>query len=120
MSVNIPQIANPRLVSTVLPNATAQAIYTATNNLRGILNSMSVCNATAGSVNFTLSIVSPAAVEYKIYSAFPIAANTTLFIKDHEVPIMDGWSLRVQQSSASAALHIVGVIGEITSTRGAQ
>lgn len=118
MSVNIPQLANPKAVTTVLSTATAADIYTASSSLRGILNSLSACNTSAASVNFSLAVMNGVSVAYQIYDEFPIAAHETLFLKDHEVPIFDGWSLRVQQSAATEALHIVAVVGEISSVRG--
>lgn len=119
MSVNIPQLANPKAVTIILSNATAADIYTAGNSLRAILNSLSACNTSAGSVNFSLAVMNGASVVYQIYDEFPIAAHETLFVKDHEVPIFDGWSLRVQQSAASEAIHVVAVLGEISSVKGA-
>ena len=118
MSVNIPQLANPKPVTIILDDATAADIYTASNGLRGILNSLSACNTSAGSVNFSLAVMNGVSVVFQIYDEFPIAAHETLFVKDHEVPIFDGWSLRVAQSAATEALHVVAVVGEISSVRG--
>ena len=119
MSVNIPQLANPKAVTTVLSTATAADIYTASSSLRGILNSLSACNTSAASVNFSLAVMNGASVVFQIYDEAPIAAHETLLVKDHEVPIFDGWSLRVQQDAASEAIHVVAVIGEISSVKGA-
>ena len=118
MSVNIPQLANPKVVTTVLSTAPAADIYTASSSLRGILNSLSACNTSAASVKFSLAIMNGVSVVFQIYDEFPIAAHETLFMKDHEVPVFDGWSVRVQQDAAAEAIHVVAVIGEINNTRG--
>ena len=118
MSVNIPQLANPKAVTTVLSTTTAADIYTASSALRGILNSLSACNTSAASVKFSLAVMNGVTVAFQIYDEFPIAAHETLFVKDHEVPIFDGWSLRVQQDAAAEAIHVVAVIGEMNATRG--
>ena len=119
MSINIPQIANPKPSTLILPDATALPIYTATNSLRGILNSISVCNPTVVADTFSISLFSPGAVLFDIYREVPIAAKETFILNDHEVPIFDGWSLLVKQGAATPSLHFVAVIGEISSTRGA-
>ena len=119
MSVNIPQLANLKAAPAAPVNATAVAIYTATSNLRGILNSISICNPSAAGDVFSVSLLSPAAVTYDIYRAKPIAAKETFVLAEHEVPIFDGWSLMVKQGAAAASLHFVAVIGEISSVKGA-
>lgn len=119
MSVNIPQLANPKAVTTVLSTSTAADIYTAGSSLRGILNSLSACNTSAASVKFSLAVMNGASVVFQIYDEMPIAAHETLFMKDHEVPVFDGWSVRVQQDAVAEAIHVVAVIGEISSVKGA-
>lgn len=116
MSVNIPLIANTKGVFLDLTGTTAVDVYESSNQLRGTLESMSVCNDSAGSVNFTLQLNDGANL-FKIYDVFPIAAHTTLFIKDHNVPIPNGWQLEVIASGANA-LHVVAVIAEVSSVRG--
>jgi hypothetical protein len=118
MSINIPQLANPKALVSKPANATAVALYVATSNLRGILNSISVCNPTAAGDVFSVSLLSPAAVTYDIYREKPIAAKETFVLAEHEVPIFDGWSLMVKQGAAAASLHFVAVVGEISSVRG--
>jgi len=119
MSINIPQLANPKAFVSAPTNATAVALYTATSNLRGILNSLSVCNPTASGDVVSVSLLSPGSVTYDIYREKPIAAKETIILENHEVPIFDGWSLMVKQGAASASLHFVAVIGEVSSVRGA-
>lgn len=118
MSVNIPQLANPKAVTIVLSSVTPADIYTASNGLRGIVNSISICNVTAAADVFSISLVSPAAVVFDIYRDAPIDAHETIILKHHETPIFDGWSLRVEQGAAVESLHIVAVIGEMTVVRG--
>ncbi|NNH59449.1 hypothetical protein HLI01_22195 [Rhizobium laguerreae] len=115
MSVNIPFIANVKTICKDLTVTTVVDVYTGTTNLRGSLDSMSVCNDSAGSVNFTLQMTDGTNV-YKIYDVFPVAAHTTLFIKEHNVQMPDGWTLQVIASGANA-LHVVAVIAEVSPVR---
>lgn len=118
MSVNIPQLANLKAVSIILSTTTAADIYTASSSLRGMLNSLSACNTSAASIKFSLALMNGASVAFQIFDEFPIAAHDTLFLKDHEVPIFDGWSIRVQQDAAAEALHIIALVGETNNTKG--
>ncbi|MBB5663258.1 hypothetical protein GGE68_001434 [Rhizobium leguminosarum] len=115
MSVNIPFIANVKTICKDLTVTTSVDVYTGSANLRGSLDSMSVCNDSAGSVNFTLQITDGTNV-YKIYDVFPVASHTTLFIKEHNVQMPDGWTLQVIASGANA-LHVVSVIAEVSPVR---
>ncbi|MBY3073399.1 hypothetical protein HFO71_24090 [Rhizobium laguerreae] len=115
MSVNIPFIANVKTICKDLTVTTAVNVYTGTANLRGSLDSMSVCNDSGGSVNFTLQMTDGTNV-YKIYDVFPIASKVTLFIKEHNVQLPDGWTLQVIASGANA-LHVVAVIAEVSPVR---
>jgi hypothetical protein len=115
MSVNIPFIANVKTICKDLTVATVIGVYTGSTNLRGSLDSMSVCNDSAGSVNFTLQLTDGTNI-YKIYDVFPVASHTTLFIKEHNVQMPDGWTLQVIASGANA-LHVVAVIAEVSPVR---
>jgi hypothetical protein len=115
MSVNIPLIANARTVCLDLTVTTAVDVYESSNQLRGTLESMSVCNDSAGSANFTLQLNDGANL-FKIYDVFPVASHTTLFIKDHSVQVPVGWQLEVIASTGNA-LHVVAVIAEVSSVR---
>lgn len=119
MSINIPQIANPKATTVIPANATAVALYTSTGSLRAILNSISICNPTAAGDVFSVSLLSPGAVTFDIYREKPIAAKETFVLAEHEVPIFDGWSLMVKQGAATPSLHFIAVVGEISSVRGA-
>lgn len=119
MSINIPQLANPKALVSKPANATAVALYVSTSNLRGILNSISICNPSAAGDVFSVSLRSPAAVTYDIYREKPIAAKETVILAEHEVPIFDGWSLMVKQGAAAASLHFIAVVGEISNVRSA-
>lgn len=117
MSVNIPLIANIKAVCLDLTVTTAVDVYeSGTQGIRGALESMSICNDSAASANLTLQLNDGANV-FKIYDTFPVAAHTTLFIKEHNVPIRDGWKLQVIASAANA-LHVVAVISEVSSVKG--
>lgn len=116
MSVNIPLIANAKTVCKDLTVATAVDVYESSNQLRGTLESMSICNDSAASANFTLQLNDGSNL-FKIYDVFPIAAHTTLFIKDHSIQIPVGWQLEVIAGTANA-LHVVAVIAEVSSVRG--
>jgi hypothetical protein len=115
MSVNIPFIANVKTICKDLTTTGTIGIYTGITNLRGSLDSMSVCNDSAGSVNFTLQMTDGTNV-YKIYDVFPVASHTTLFIKEHNVQLPDGWTLQVIAGTANA-LHVVSVIAEVSPVR---
>lgn len=115
MSVNIPFIANVKNICLAIASTSAIDVYTGTANLRGSLDSMSVCNYSAGSANFTLQLFDGTNT-FKIYDAFPIASHTTLFIKEHNVQIPDGWKLQVVVSSATA-FNVVAVIAEVSPVR---
>lgn len=116
MSVNIPLIANAKTVCLDLTVTTAVDVYESSNQLRGTLESMSVCNDSGASANFTLQLNDGTNL-FKIYDTFPIASKTTLFIKDHSVQIPVGWQLEVIAGTANA-LHVVTVIAEVSSVRG--
>lgn len=116
MSVNIPLLANTKTVCKDLTVTTAVIVYTSSDQLRGTLESMSVCNDSAGSVNFTLQLNDGTNL-FKIYDVFPVGSHTTLFIKDHDFQIPSGWKLEVIASGANA-LHVVAVIAEVSSVRG--
>lgn len=116
MSVNIPLMANAKTVCKDLTVTTAVDVYESSDKLRGTMESMSICNDSAGSANFTLQLNDGSNL-FKIYDVFPIAAHTTLFIKDHSVQIPVGWQLEVIASAANA-LHVVAVIAEVSSVRG--
>lgn len=116
MSVNIPLIANTKAVWLDLTVTTAVDVYESSTQLRGTLDSMSVCNDSAASANFTLQITDGTSV-FKIYDTFPVAAHTTLFIKEHNVPLPNGWKFQVIAGTANA-LHVVAVIAEVSSVRG--
>lgn len=118
MSVNIPQLANPNTKATIPANATAVALYTSGSKLRGILNSISVCNPTAAGDVFSISLLSSGAVTFDIHRETPIAAKETIILRDHEVSIPDGWSLMVKQGAAAPSLHFIAVIGEVNPTKG--
>jgi hypothetical protein len=115
MSVNIPYIANVKTICKDLTTTGTIGVYTGTANLRGSLDSMSVCNDSASSANFTLQMTDGTNV-YKIYDLFPIASKVTLFIKEHNVQLPDGWTLQVIASGANA-LHVVAVIAEVSPVR---
>lgn len=115
MSVNIPFIANVKTICKDLTVTTAVNVYTGTANLRGSLDSMSVCNDSAASANFTLQLTDGTST-FKIYDVFPVAAHTTLFIKEHNVQLPDGWTLQVIAATANA-LHVVAVIAEVSPVR---
>lgn len=115
MSVNIPFIGNVKTVCLDLTTTAATEVYASIASLRGSLDSMSVCNDSAASVNFTLQIINSLGT-FKIYDTFPVAAHTTLFIKEHNVQLPDGWALQVIASAANA-LHVVAVIAEVSSVR---
>jgi len=115
MSVNIPYIANVKTVCKDLTTTSATAVYTGSQSLRGSLDSMSVCNDSAASANFTLQLTDGTNV-FKIYDTFPVAAHTTLFIKEHNVQIPDGWTLQVIAGTANA-LHVIAVIAEVNPVR---
>lgn len=115
MSVNIPFIANVKTICKDLTTTGTIGVYTGSTNLRGSLDSMSVCNDSAGSVNFTLQLTDGTNI-YKIYDVFPVASHATLFIKEHNVQMPDGWTLQVIASGANA-LHVVAVIAEVSPVR---
>lgn len=115
MSVNIPLIGNTKSVYLDLTVTTAVDVYESTDKLRGTLDSMSICNDSAGSVNFTLQATDGVNV-FKIYDVFPVASHTTLFIKEHNVSLLSGWKLQVVASGANA-LHVVAVMAEVSSVR---
>lgn len=115
MSINIPLIANARTICLDLTVTTAVDVYESANQLRGSLESMSVCNDSGSSANFTLQLNDGSNV-FKIYDTFPVAAHTTLFIKDHNVQIPVGWQLEIIAATADA-LHVVAVIAEVSSVR---
>ena len=116
MSVNIPLIANTKTVCLDLTGTSAVDVYESSTQLRGTLDSMSVCNDSAGSVNFTLQVTDGTNV-YKIYDTFPVASHTTLFIKEHNVSLPSGWKFQVIAGTGNA-LHVVAVMAEVSSVRG--
>ena len=115
MSINIPLIANAKTVCLDLTGTSAVDVYESSNQLRGVLESMSVCNDSGSSANFTLQLNDGSNL-FKIYDTFPVAAHTTLFVKDHNVQIPVGWQLEVIAGTGNA-LHVVAVIAEVSSVR---
>lgn len=116
MSVNIPQIGNVRLIPLDLTTANLTTVYAPTNaNIRGVFESMSFCNDSAGSVNITV-ILTDGTSTWKLYDVHPVAAHATELFKEHPFPITAGWTLAVQAGTANA-LHVITVISEQTSTR---
>lgn len=115
MTVNIPFVANVKTVCLDLTVTTAVEVYTGSAKLRGSLDSMSICNDSAASANFTLQIVNSSGT-FKVYDTFPVAAHTTLFIKEHNIQLPDGWTLQVIAATANA-LHVAAVIAEASSVR---
>lgn len=117
MSINIPLIGNAKLVALDLTTTTSTPIYTASSNLRGLMNSISICNDSGGAVTFTLTLTDPAAAVFKVCNLMSVPSNGTILITEHEIPIPNGWTLAIAAASANA-LHVVAVIAEVAVTRG--
>lgn len=117
MSINIPQVGNPRNIILDLTNTSVTNIYTGSSKLRGVANSVSICNDSGGAATFTLTITDNNGVTVKIYNQKSVASNDTLILTQHEIPIPQGWSLDIQAGTANT-LHIVAVIVELVSTQG--
>lgn len=116
MSINIPLIGNARLVALDLTTNTSTPIYTASSNLRGLMNSLLVCNDSGGAATFTLTLTDPAANVFKLYNLKSVASNDTFSIAEQEIPIPNGWTLAITATTANT-LHVVGAIVEVTATR---
>lgn len=116
MSINVPLIGNAKLVALDLTTSTSTPIYTASSNLRGMMNSLSICNDSGGAVTFTLTLINPSAAVFKLYNAKSVAANDTFVLVEHEIPIPAGWTMAITAASANA-LHVVAVIIELAVTR---
>lgn len=118
MSLNVPQIGNPKPVILDLTTTGATTIYTSTNaQLRGLLNSLSVCNDSGGAATFTLTLTDNNGLAVKIYNLKSVDPNDTLVLTDHEIPIPNGWTLAIMATSANT-LHVVAVVIELAVTRG--
>lgn len=117
MSINVPQIGNPKPIILDLTTTASTPIYTGSSQLRGLLNSLSVCNDSGGAATFTVTLTDNAANTVKVYNLKSVASNDTLVLTDHEIPIPNGWTLAITATSANT-LHVVAVIVELAVTRG--
>jgi hypothetical protein len=118
MSLNIPQIGNPKPVILDLTTTDPTTIYTSTSaQLRGLLNSLSVCNDSGGAATFTLTLTDNNGLAVKIYNLKSVPSNDSVILTDHEIPIPNGWTLAITATSANT-LHVVAVVIELAVTRG--
>lgn len=118
MSINVPLMGNAKLIALDLTTTSSTPIYTApATSLRGLMNSVSICNDSGGSATFTLTLTDPSANVFKIYNLKSVSSNETLVLTEHEIPIPSGWTLAITATSANT-LHVVAVIVELGVTRG--
>lgn len=116
MTVQIQQTGTPKIISTVLGTALGILYAPGSQNIRGLLESIAVCNVSAGAVTFSLVYTDGA--DYRIYDQLSIASHATVILKDHPIVITTGTSLKAQ-ASAVTALHLTAVVVEQTATRAA-
>ncbi len=116
MSVNVPFVGNAVPRTAILTTTAVTNLYLSQNKIRGLLNSLSVCNTTGGALTFTLTLTDNNAVVTNIYLNKSVAANDTFIMTQHEIPIPDGWSLDIKASAGT--LHVVAVIVQVASTQG--
>lgn len=116
MSINIPLIGNAKLVALDLTTTASTPIYTASSNLRGLLNSILVCNDSVSAATFTLTLTDPDAAVFKLYNLKSVASNDTFPISLQEIPVPNGWTLAITATTANT-LHVVAVVVEVAVTR---
>lgn len=116
MSINIPQTGSLKNIILDLTTTNATTIYTGQNKIRGVLNSMTVCNDSGSAATFTLSITD-GTTTVKIYDQKSVAAHDTLLLTQHEIPIPTGWTISITATTANT-LHVLAVIVEQGSTQG--
>ncbi len=116
MTIQIPQNGNPKPLIFNLTTTTKTTIYTGQSNIRGILNSITACNDSAGAGTVSLFLADPSGSEVYIYSQVPVASKQTLLVTQHEIPIPEGWTLSVKAETGT--FDIVAVIVELVSTKG--
>lgn len=118
--IQIPQTGNPRPICKILTNTNVTKLYNPTKGqIRGVLESLTACNVSGGAVNFLLQLTDagqPTPTTYKI-AAVSIPNGGTYFFNQHNLPILTGWSLEVQATTANA-IHITSVIVEQTPAKG--
>lgn len=116
MSVNVPQLGTPKPIILDLTTTASIPIYTGSTQLRGLLNSMLVCNDSASAATFTLTLTDNASLTVKQFDLKNVDAHDTYELKDQEIPIPNGWTLAITATSANT-LHVTAVIVELAVTR---
>jgi hypothetical protein len=117
MSINVPLIGNAKLIALDLTTTDPTTIYTApASALRGLMNSMLICNDSGGAATFTLTLTDPSANVFKLYNLKSVASNDTFPISEHEIPVPSGWTMAITATSANT-LHVVAVIIELAVTK---
>lgn len=108
---------SPRPVTAYLTTTSAATIYTAPAGCVATLESLYVCNKTAGAVTFTLT-VTDGTTTWTIYNVGSIAANGTLERVNMGITMREGWALKATANTMNA-LDIVASVIELPKTRAA-
>lgn len=116
MSVNIPQLGTPKPIILDLTTTAATPIYTGSTQLRGLLNSMLVCNDSASAATFTLTLTDNAGLTVKQFDLKSVPAHDTYELSGQEIPIPNGWTLAITATTANT-LHVTAVVIELAVTR---
>lgn len=116
MSVNVPLLGFPKPIILDLTTTAVTPIYTGGAKLRGLLNSLFVCNDSGGAATFTLTLTDAVGTVVKLYNLKSVASNDTFPMPTPEILIPSGWELAIAATSANT-LHVVATIVEIASTK---
>jgi hypothetical protein len=116
MSVNVPQLGNPKPIILDLTTTASTPIYVGSSKLRGLLNSMLVCNDSASAATFTLTLTDNAGLTVKQFDLKSVDPHDTYELTGQEIPIPNDWTLAITATTANT-LHVTAVIVELAVTR---
>ena len=104
---------------TILGTTAATSIYSVSGTTTGIVNSVTLSNASNASTNATLSVVK-AGITYSLITNGYIPTSTTLQVLDAPIILETGNSLYAMSKGATGAIHVFVSVLEIVAEQRSQ
>lgn len=112
MSFFTEQLGQAKTVGVKLTTTSSTEIYASAANRRASLKSLSICEISGGATTIDVS-VSDGTTTWYIYKGMAVAANQTILLTEHNIPLLSGWTLDAQAGDANQ-IDLVAVLAEIT------